>query len=46
MRRDVTHRDSLLALAWHIAEFLLMLSLVGVLWSAIHYRPRFVETKA
>lgn len=29
-----------LALAWHLLEALLVLSLVGVIWSITHQRPR------
>jgi len=39
-------RDQKFAFAWHILELLLVLSLIGVLWSALHMRkPRLMETK-
>ena len=36
-----------LALSWHLLELLLVLSLIGVLWSAYHAvtKPAFVETR-
>ncbi len=39
--------DSQLALAWHVAETLMVLSLVGLLWSWKHVRkPKFTLTSA
>jgi len=37
-------RDQRLALLWHLVEFLLALSIVGVVWSVRHQRP-MVECK-
>jgi hypothetical protein len=37
--------DERAALAWHLLELLLVLSVVGVIWSIRHQRPRYIETK-
>jgi hypothetical protein len=44
MMTDSEHRDRILAFAWHLSEFIAVLGLVGLLWSAKHLAQHSTET--